>query len=73
MYLISRITILSLILLLVIPTIVLSSQIVYGQDETADQQQDERLGYLEQNQTQIRDLLNALNENFTRQVNRTLG
>jgi len=73
MYLINRITILSLILLLVIPTIVLSSQIVYGQDETADQQQDERLGYLEQNQTQIRDLLNALNENFTRQVNRTLG
>ena len=71
MYLINRI--LSLILLLVILTIVLSSQIAYGQDETADQQQDERLGYLEQNQTQIRDLLNALNENFTRQVNRTLG
>ncbi|HTH21744.1 MAG TPA: hypothetical protein VL854_05970 [Nitrososphaeraceae archaeon] len=72
MYLINRIKILSL-LLVVISTIVLYSQIVYGQDETADQQQDERLGYLEQNQTQIRDLLNALNENFTRQVNRTLG
>jgi len=45
------------------------SQAAYGVDETADQQQDERLGYLEQNQTQIRDLLNELHENFTRQRN----